>query len=54
MRHVAKMESPLVNLVNSATVVTMIAQVALCGFDQAGNSVTIGGLIQIDFGNFGD
>jgi len=54
VRHVAKMESPLVSLANSATIVTMIAEVTLYGFDQAGNGVTITGLIQIDFGNFGD
>jgi hypothetical protein len=54
VRVVAKKESPLVNLVNSATVVTMLAEVTFYGRDQVGNDVSVSGLIQIDFGNFGD
>jgi hypothetical protein len=54
VRIVAKKESPLVNLVNSAAVITMIGEVTFYGRDQAGNSVNITGLIQVDFGNFGD
>jgi hypothetical protein len=54
VRAVAKRETPLVNLVSSQTVVTTIASVTFFGHDQAGNEVTVAGLIQIDFGNFGD
>jgi hypothetical protein len=54
VRVVAKKESPLVNLVNSATVVTMLAEVTFYGRDQAGNDVSVSGLMQIDFGNFED
>jgi hypothetical protein len=54
VRVVAKKESPLVNLVNSATVVTTLAEVTFYGRDQVGNDVSISGYMQIDFGNFGD
>lgn len=54
VRHVAKEESPLVQLVTSPTVITTLAQVTFYGADQAGNEVSVVGNIQIDFGNFGD
>jgi hypothetical protein len=54
VRVVAKKESPLVNLVNSASVVTMIAEVTFFGRDMVGRDVSVSGLVQIDFGNFGD
>lgn len=54
VRIVAKEESPLVNLVASPTIVTMIAEITFYGSDQAGNAVRVTGLIQVDFGNFGD
>jgi hypothetical protein len=54
VRIVAKEESPLVNLVSSASIVTNIVEVTFYGVDQAGNAVTVSGLIQVDFGNFGD
>jgi hypothetical protein len=54
VRAVAKRETPLVNLASSQTVVTTIADVTFYGRDQAGNDVAVTGLIQIDFGNFGD
>ncbi len=54
VRIVAKEETPLVNLTQSPTVVTTIADVTFYGFDQAGNAITVAGLIQVDFGNFGD
>jgi hypothetical protein len=54
VRIVAKEESPLVNLVSSLTIVTTIAEVTFYGRDQAGNMVSVVGLIQVDFGNFGD
>jgi hypothetical protein len=54
VRHVAKMESPLVELGSNAAIITTIAEVTFYGRDQVGNDVTVGGSIQIDFGNFGD
>lgn len=54
VRHVAKEESPLVQLRTSAGIITAIASVTFYGHDQVGNDVTATGTIQIDFGNFGD
>jgi hypothetical protein len=54
VRHAAKTESPLVQLVNSSQIVTTIAEVTLYGSDLVGNDVSATGNIQIDFGNFGD
>jgi hypothetical protein len=54
VRVVAKKETPLVNLVNSADVVTMIAEVTFFGRDMVGRDVSVTGYLQIDFGNFGD
>jgi hypothetical protein len=54
VRVVAKEESPLVQLKNSPSFITVIAEVTFFGQDQAGNEVTVVGKIQIDFGNFGD
>jgi hypothetical protein len=54
VRHVAKQESPLVQLITSPNVITTIARVTFYGHDQAGNQISVTGQIQIDFGNFGD
>jgi hypothetical protein len=54
VRHVAKQESPLVQLANSPTVISTIADVSFYGADQVGNEVSVTGSILIDFGNFGD
>ena len=54
VRVVAKEETPLVQLKNSASFITVIARVTFYGHDQAGNEVTATGSIQIDFGNFAD
>ena len=54
VRHVAKEEAPLVQLITSASVITTIADVTFYGKDQAGNDVVVTGSVQIDFGNFGD
>ncbi len=54
VRVVAKEETPLVNLITSATIVTTIAEVTFYGQDQAGNAVSVTGLIQVDFGNFAE
>jgi hypothetical protein len=54
VRHMAKEESPLVQLVNGPTIITTIADVTFYGRDQVGNDISVSGSIQIDFGNFGD
>jgi hypothetical protein len=54
VRHDAKAESPLVELVNNGVIISTLADVTFYGTDQTGNEVTVTGTIQIDFGNFGD
>jgi hypothetical protein len=54
VRHVAKQESPLVQLVTSHSIITTFADVTFYGKDRVGNDVTASGTIQVDFGNFGD
>jgi hypothetical protein len=54
VRHVAKEESPLRQLISSPTIITSIAEVSFYGRDQVGNDISVTGSIQIDFGNFGD
>lgn len=54
VRHVAKMESPLVELKTNAAVITTIGEVTFYGRDQVGNDVNVTGSLQVDFGNFGD
>jgi hypothetical protein len=53
VRHVAKEESPLVQLVNNGVVITTIADVTFYGRDRVGNEISATGSVQIDFGNFG-
>jgi hypothetical protein len=54
VREVAKREAPLATLVTDSTLITTIAYVTFYGRDQAGNDVSVTGLIEITFGNFGD
>jgi hypothetical protein len=54
VRHAAKQESPLVQLVDSRNVITTIARVTFSGQDRTGNLVSVTGQIQVNFGNFGD
>jgi hypothetical protein len=54
VRVVAKEETPLRQLRNSFSFITVLARVTFYGHDQAGNEVTATGSIQIDFGNYGD
>lgn len=54
VRHTSKMESPLVQLITSPSVISTIADVTFYGRDQVGNEVTVTGSILVDFGNFGD
>jgi len=54
VRHSAKEEAPLIQLIASPSIISTIAEVTFFGRDQAGNQVSATGNIQIDFGNFGD
>jgi hypothetical protein len=54
VRHVAKLETPLVELGTNAAVITTIAEVTFYGRDQVGNDVSVSGSMQVDFGNFAD
>lgn len=54
VRNVAKLEPPLAALVTNPVAITTIAEVTFFGRDQAGNSTSATGSIQIDFANFAD
>jgi hypothetical protein len=54
VRHVAKLETPLVELGTNLAVITTIAEVTFYGHDQVGNDVSVSGSMQVDFGNFAD
>ncbi len=54
VRHVAKQESPLVQLTYSPTIISTIADVTFYGRDQVGNEVSATGSLSVNFGNFGD
>jgi hypothetical protein len=54
VRHDAKLESPLVQLVNNPGVLNVMADVTFYGLDRVGNAISASGSIQIDFANFGD
>ena len=56
VRHQMKREPPLANLVGGggAIIISTIAEVTFYGRDQAGNDVTVTGLISVNFGDFGD
>jgi len=54
VRHVAKLEAPLVALVDNFELITTIAEITLYGKDHAGNDVSASGSIGVTFGNFGD
>jgi hypothetical protein len=54
VRHDAKSEAPLVQLINNFTIITTIADVTFYGQDLVGNDIQATGSIQVDFGNFAD
>jgi hypothetical protein len=54
VRHVAKEESPLVQLATSPNIINTIAEITFYGTDLVGNAVSVTGLMSIEFGNFGD
>ena len=53
VRAVAKEEAPLRQLVNSPTILSVIADVTFYGRDRVGNDVSVTGSITIEFANFG-
>ena len=54
VRHVAKEESPLIQLRTSANFISSIAKVTFYGVDRVGNQIQVTGQLQVEFGNFGD
>jgi hypothetical protein len=54
VRHIAKQEAPLRQLIDSPVIISTIADVTFFGQDQVGNEVSVTGSILVDFGNFGD
>lgn len=54
VRHTAKAESPLVQLINDPAVISTTAYVTFFGTDQVGNDISATGTILVNFGNFGD
>ena len=56
VRHQAKMEPPLSALQRggAANMISTIAEVTFYGRDQAGNEISVTGLLSINFGDFGD
>jgi hypothetical protein len=54
VRHVAKGEAPLVQLIANPAVITTLADVTFYGQDLVGNDIQASGTIQVDFGNFAD
>ncbi len=54
VRHTAKLEAPLVQLVSNPNIIATIADITFYGRDQVGNEVSATGSISINFGNFGD
>lgn len=54
VRHIAKAESPLVQLKINPAIISTIADVTFYGQDRVGNDVSASGSLLIEFGNFGD
>jgi hypothetical protein len=54
VRHIAKQEAPLRQLIDSPVIISTIADVTFFGHDQVGHEVSVTGSILVDFGNFGD
>jgi hypothetical protein len=54
VRHIAKLEAPLVYLATNLNVISSIAEVTFYGRDQVGNEVQVSGSILISFANHGD
>ena len=53
VRHAAKEEAPLVQLINNTNIINVIATVTFYGTDLVGNDIQASAQISITFGNFG-
>jgi len=54
VRHVAKVEAPLVQLTNDLSIINTIANITFYGHDHVGNVVSVTGSVTVNFGNFAD
>jgi hypothetical protein len=54
VRHVAKQESPLVQLIRNPQTISTLAHVTFYGRDLVGNEISVTGTLHVEFGNFGD
>ena len=54
IRHTAKVESPLLALRNSISIIATVADITFFGRDQAGREIAATGSIGVQFGNFAD
>jgi hypothetical protein len=54
VRHVAKIEAPLIQLRSNLSIITVIAEVTFYGQDRVGNDISATGTLHINFGNFAD
>jgi hypothetical protein len=54
VRHVAKQEAPLAQLVTNNNVIYAVADVTFYGKDLVGNTVSASGSLSVNFGNFAD
>jgi len=54
VRHIAKLELPLVSLATNLNVISTITDVTFYGRDQVGNEVSVTGSMLINFANHGD
>jgi hypothetical protein len=54
VRHVAKQESPLVQLIRNPQTISTLARVTFYGRDLVGNEISVTGSLHVEFGNFGD
>ena len=54
VRHVAKEESPLVQLRANRSIITTLAEITFYGADRVGNNISVTGTMQVNFGNFSD
>ena len=54
VRHDAKLEPPLVQLVSNLSVINVLAHITFYGQDLAGNAISVTGAVSVDFANFAD
>jgi hypothetical protein len=54
VRHIAKLEAPLMALTTNGVIISTIAKITFFGFDQTGREVSVTGQLLVDFGNFAD